>query len=59
MGCGTVDVSSGIRKLAIRPGTHALGSPQLLHARAGVRVTKRIPAPRLSAGQDGSSPMCF
>ena len=36
----------------MRPGTQPLGSPQLLHARAGVHVTNVIPAQRLSAGQD-------
>src|SRR5207247_3476437 len=36
----------------MRPGTQPLGSPQLLHARAGVHVTNAIPAQRLSAGQD-------
>src|SRR5206468_11688300 len=36
----------------MRSGTQPLGSPQLLHARAGVHVTNAIPAQRLSAGQD-------
>src|SRR5712692_5027231 len=35
-----------------QPGSRALVSSHLLHARAGVHVTNAIPAQRLSAGQE-------